>query len=63
MKGFPLDRACPVRSESFSCEELTYALLFRRYPGLDLMERSFGPGDLPMKGRRCLDYGNGQALF
>ena len=45
MKGFPLDRACPVRSESFSCEELTYALLFRRYPGLELMERSFGPGD------------------
>ena len=52
-----------MRSERFFGKELADILLFRWFPGLDLMERSFDPGDLPMKGQRLLDHGNGQGLF
>ena len=52
-----------VRSERAFCEELEYNLLFRWFPDMDLMERSFDPTVFTKNRWRLLEHRIGQALF
>jgi len=52
-----------VRSERAFCEELEYNMLFRWFPDMSLMDRSFDPTVFTKNRRRLLEHRIGQALF
>ena len=52
-----------ARSERAFCEQLDYNLLFRWFPGMNLMEPSFDATTFTKNRERLLKHGVGQALF